>query len=308
MKNELGFSATAIQKMLSNEKWVEIYQSELKTRSESLNAKAFEKGMFNTFLKEKLQKSLASEISKDEHYIRNGIAKWMQISHLKAFSMFCVMPFVQAQLKKTLEIYTRYHDVPLGPQDGKLVKKMDEEMLEKWRDGNMMIFYGEASINNVLGLYVSEVFFTTEAMLRIICMGSCIEFGIKTILPNQIIQHDEIYKTLKKLSNDDYGKVNCRLCSMNDKCPRRLEFGHLAAVYEVLYHLRAIKDYKREFYFNDSLTDFLIKDFTPVGLNIVFVLDEIINNVYSDFLMFPYTLKDTYKSVRKNSESVKGKK
>lgn len=301
MKTNLGFSAIAIQKMISSPNWVETYREELKSRVADLKVDSFEKDLFISALKEKLYKALESELSTDEYFVRNSIAEWMQISHLKAFSMFNAIPRILNQLTKTVEIYEQYLDVPIGPQEKTIVKKMDQETVAKWRSGSLMAFYSEASINNVLGTYVSEVFFTTEAMLRIICMGSCVEFAIKTILPNQIIQHDFIHKTLKRLGNESSEKVNCRLCSMNDTCKRKNDFLVIASIYEVFYHLRAIKDYKRAFYFNDNLSEFLISDFIPTGLNVVFSLDEIINNIYSNYLYFPYSLEETYKTV-KNSQ------
>jgi len=292
---ELGFSVNSINSILKDDKWVDIYKNEFMLRSGVLKSSYFKDGLFEKILKSELEISLKDEISDDPYYIRSNISKWMQIAHLKSFSLFKLVPLVNEQLDSSLKVYKEYQDVPLGPQDKNTLDALNKDAVAKWRDGNLLIFFSEASINNILGLYISELFFSAESMLRIICIGSCIEFSIKAILPNHIIQHEEIHKTLRKLAKEESEKVSCRLCKMNPKCPRMSSYLDLANIYEIIYHLRVLKDYKREFYFNNSLTDFFITIFIAKGLDIIFILDEIIQKIYSNYLMSPYSLRNFYK-------------
>jgi len=299
--SNLGFSVNAINKILNKEKWVEIYKNELISISTKIDSNKISAGSFSKIINPELQKTLAQESKIDKYLIRKTIAKWMQISHLKAFSLFKILPLISDQIKDSLNIYTKFQSIPIGPQEIEVVEKMDNKTCKRWRNGNLMIFFTEASISNTLGMFVSELFFTIESMLRVLCIGNCIEFAIKAIMPDYVIQHDEIHKTLKRLGKSDSDKVSCKICKLNSICSRNDQFSLIAQIYVLFYHLRAIKDYKREFYFNDSLSDFIICHYVHDGLDVLFEIDKFIKRTFNEFLMFPYNLSDIHSQIIKLS-------
>jgi hypothetical protein len=308
MKNKmnLGFSANSVRNVLKNKNWVEIYKNELHTRMKGLNITKFPQCNYAKNINFYLEEGLDTDISHDiKGFIRSYIASWMQISHLKSYSVIKSSCLIKDQLEDSLKILQEYEDIPIGPQGKRIIKETDGSKVTKYFNGNLMIFYSEASISNTLGLFVSELFFAIEAMLRVICIGSCLEFAIKSILPHIVIQHDEIHKTLKRLGKNESEKVTCRLCVLKHKCIRKNQYLILASLYELFYHLRVIKDYRREFYFNDLLSDFIITEYISKGMNILFKLDNIVKRIFSDYMTTPYSLSDHKKRILKLSAQIK---
>lgn len=296
---QLGFTASSIQKIIEKNDWVKIYKNELENRIHLLLASHLPERYFKDSILSVLKKNISTaNISNSKWYIRDRVAKRMQICHLKAFSLFKITQLIQEQLESSLDIYKKYESVPIGYQDSITIKAMSETEIKNWREGSRQIFFCEASISNVMGIFVSELFFTLESMLRVICIGSCIEFALKSILPNNVIQHDEIHKTLKRIGNPNTNKIACKLCVLKEKCENHFKYSPLALIYELVYHIRAIRDYKREFYFNDNLTDFIVTNYVGKGLDIIFYFDLEISKLYKDYLIFPYTLSEMFKNLK----------
>ena len=263
-------------------------------RTSNLSAIDFPSERFNTSIKPLLEKALENELSEspEKVNIRESIQRWMLISHNKSALLIKLLDLIPKELSESNKIFTHFKDVPIGPQDSDVVEQMNEIERERWHEGNIAISFAGLSINNIVGLFVSELFFTIEAMCRVICIGSCLEFAIKTVLPTTIIQHDEVYKTLKRLGLDSNSKVTCKLCRANQDCSGFDSYSKLASFYELLYHLRVIKDYRLEFYFEKNLTDFLLGEYLTKGFEITSIFDKIMDRLFHSYLRFPVSVAD----------------
>jgi hypothetical protein len=194
------------------------------------------------------------------------------------------------ELLELENIQKEYSDIPIGPQDEETINQMTEEEIRRWHEGNIALAYAGISLTNLYGVFVSELFFTIEAMLRAVCIGSCLGFAIKSIDPKITIQHDEIFKTLRRLGNEK-NSIYCKLCPITEKKCSFEDFSKLADLYELFYHIRAIKDYRKEFYFKEGLQEFLI-DYMKKSFEAACVIDEIMAKLFQDYLGFPLTLKE----------------
>lgn len=290
----LGLSPNAIQSVLQKTDWVNIYKQELSERCSDLNAMGFPEKYFVNAIKPHLEKALQDEISNDskKDELRKIIQRWMLVSEFKSQSLIRLLLLIPDELSLSNRVKKKYRAVPIGPQDSDVVDQMTPEELQNWHEGSLAIFFAGTSISNLLGLFVSELFFTFEAMARVLCIGICLEFAIKSILPSIIIQHDEIHKTLRRIGNESKQKVSCKMCSLQEICFRSLSYQKISQIYELFYHLRAIKDYRLEFYFEPELTTFLIKDYMPQGFAIACVADEAIDRIFSGYMKSPLLLKD----------------
>lgn len=297
----LGLSPSAIQSILQKENWVKIYRNELIERTSNLSEIDFPSERFNDSIKPFLEKALQKELSEspDRVNIRESIRRWMLISHNKSALLIKLLDLVPKELAKSNEIITHFNDIPIGPQDSDVVEQMSEIERERWHEGSIATSFAGLSINNIVGLFVSELFFTIEAMCRVICIGSCLEFAIKTVLPTTIIQHDEVYKTLKRLGFDGNSKVACKLCPANQDCSGFDSYSKLASIYELLYHLRAIKDYRLEFYFEKELTEFLLGEYLAKGFETTSIFDKIMDRIFHSYMRAPISVADQKEKISK---------
>ena len=149
---------------------------------------------------------------------------------------------------------------------------------------------------NILGLFCSELFFTVEAACRVICIGTCLGFAIKSLFSNVIIQHDEVYKTLKRIGQENTENVSCITCANKKSCLEIPSINEIASIYEFCYHIRVIKDYKKEFYWERNLEhnfeDFLIQKYLPEGMKIIYFLESFIKTLFDKYWWIPFDLKN----------------
>lgn len=305
----LGLSPTAIQSILQKENWVTIYRNELIERTSNLSEINFPAERFKDSIKPSLEKALQKELSEspDKINIRESIRRWMVISHNKSALLIKFLDLIPKELSESKKIIAHFKDVPIGPQDSDVVEQMNENDRKRWHEGSIAFYFAGLSANNIVGLFVSELFFTIEAMCRVICIGSCLEFAIKTVLPTTTIQHDEIYKTLNRLSREANSKVTCKLCPINEDCSRLDSYSKLASIYELLYHLRVIKDYRLEFYFESQLTEFLIGEYLAKGFEITLLFDKIMDRLFHSYLRAPISVADQKEKILKILKQLKPK-
>jgi hypothetical protein len=273
--------------------WVKIYKEELIIRLLGLEEvkNAFPERRFINLIKPQLDIIFPKEFSKKSKImdIRESIRRWMIIANLKSFSLIKILDQIPKELSESAEICSKYSDIPIGPLDSETVRQMTHEKLKKWREGNIALFYTGVSITNLLGIFVSELFFTIEAMCRAICIGSCLNFAVKSILPDITIQHNEIFKTLKWLADNEKNSVNCKLCPINNECNINA-YSKIAEIYELFYHMRAIKDYRAEFYFNTEFKEFLLNEYMIQSFKAACIIDNIMNKLFLNYLTSPLSL------------------
>jgi hypothetical protein len=227
----------------------------------------------------------------------------MQISNYKAQSLILISKLFSQYKRTSKTITNRYKGIPLGPQDSNTVSEMSLEERKKWREGNIALSYISASNSNMIGLYISELFFCFEAYCRTLCIGSCLEFAVKSISPTVTIQHDEVYKTLKRLGGRNEDKVACNLCQIKNTCIKFPSCLEIAAVYELFYHLRVVKDYHTELYNNTSFRKYLTKGLMKKSLEIISKMDVLQNKLFSNYMVFPLSFENLKKAILQTSRN-----
>lgn len=305
---ELGISLKGIVQNLQKDNWVDVYQYELTTRTTGFSYSDFPEGIFNKQLKRKIENALKNEIKSKKANPRETIQRWWVISTNKGFSLLRLMKIIPHEISKISKIFALYEGAPLGPQDETVVNAMDSENIVQWRRSTLETFYSRMSTNNLYGLYISELFFTFEAMCRLLCISSCIDFAIRAFSPTITVQHDEIYQTLKRISSKDKdsGRIICKLCPIRKQCGTTDIYYKTALLYELFYHLRVIKDYRLEFYFDpniESLLKMLNDELIPKSDFVICTLDKALNRLFDEYMFSPLLLenvKDTIMGMDKS--------
>lgn len=289
---ELGLSANSVQKILQNKNWVEIYRERLSNCHSIITETRSPSNLFSDVIEPQLVISLGIDHPKKEvdKIIRDNLQKWSLLFSYKYQFLIRLQQLIPEEVADTKKIQNFYSDVPLGPLDTDIFEKLSFNDRIKWSEGSKVVHFKNTSLKNFIGIFVSEEFFITEAMCRVILIGTCYEFALKSILPNTVIQHDEIYKTLKRLGSKKHDKVACKMCIVNEQCIQRDIFLELAQLYCLLYHLRVIKDYKMDFFNNRDFTNFLLNDFFIKSFEITCNFEKIIDKNFSKYWWSPSSL------------------
>jgi len=300
----LGCSPQSVQSILNKHNWIEIYQKEFAKRYLALSKSNIPRRYFADKLKKHLELIFEEKNALGINWqVRKAVQKWMQISNYKAQSLILISQ-LSSQHKRTSKIITnRYKGIPIGPQDSTTVSKMNLEERKKWREGNIALSYTSVSNSNMIRLYISELFFCFEAYCRTLCTGSCLEFAVKSISPTVTIQHDEVYKTLKRLGGGNEDKVACQLCQIKNTCIKFPSCLEIAAVYELFYHLRVVMDYHTEIYENTGFRKYLINCLMKKSLEIISKMDILQNKLFSNYMVFPLCFEELKKAILQTTKN-----
>jgi hypothetical protein len=96
---------------------------------------------------------------------------------------------------------------------------------------------------------INQIFFVLESQCKIICSLTCFPFAISYSKDN-LIQHAEVWLTLKKIGKLGSDHEDCAICRMQEKCSYSIDFAALANVYCYAIKVRMLADYDRFFYDN----------------------------------------------------------
>ena len=294
-----GLSSRAVQSILNKKDWVRLYSQELDERLSNIagNKEDFPEKRFLELIKPRLESIFDDDTM--QHQVRESIIRWTLIANMKAFFLIKLLEEIPRKLSEASKIYREYSDIPMGPQDEDTVRRMTEEERKRWSSGNVTLLYTKASVQNLLGIFVSELFFTLEATCRAICSGSCFKYAIKAACSNIAIQHNEIYKTLRVLAGEGGDNVTCKMCPISEECMIG-SYLSIAQIYELFYHIRAIKDYRIEFYLNADFESFLLKEYMHKGFQALCVIDEVSDRLLKGYLVNPLPLSVLKKIVFAN--------
>ena len=121
----------------------------------------------------------------------------------------------------------------------------------------------------VIGL-INLIFSVFETECKVICSLSCFAFSI-IYAQNKIIQHNEVWKALRRLSRIGSRKsINCEICQMQNDCEFLMDFEALANIYCYAIKIRMIADYE-DILFKEEQVWFIIKDYFEI---LKFVINE----------------------------------
>jgi len=163
---------------------------------------------------------------------------------------------------------------------------LDKREKELIRGEHIRMFILRVKPIGIIFSQVSEMFFIFEFNCKIICGMGCYDFARK-LSTNEIIQHQEIWKTLLRLSHKDN---KCRMCFASKTCRFKIDFRRMANAYACMMKIRQLADYSEIFYFHENLAEDLI-NYSSKSVKVVHKLtDKIIRE--SRFLWSPTTDED----------------
>jgi len=294
--NNLGFSAKSVSRILGSDNWVEVYRQELKERIEKIDVKAIPREYFSKEIRPLLETFVGDRPEVD---IRRIVQKWMLIFTYKAWAVLRIYDLIPRDKAIHDAIYTKYRNIPSIPLDSVAYERMSDQEKKQWHEGHLARSYSNYNYRNVLGLFCSELFFAVEAACRVICIGTCLDFSIKSLLSNIVIQHDEVFKTLKRIGSERADNVSCITCASKQKCHEIPSVTDTAAMYELCYHIRVIKDYKLEFYWEETFKNFVENDYVANGVELLSSFESILESLFSGFLESPFSIKKDWKTMKK---------
>ncbi len=105
----------------------------------------------------------------------------------------------------------------------------------------------------VISGLINIIFFAFESSCKISCSIGCWEFAV-LFSKNSIIQHNSIWKTLRKLGKVVEEKTTqCGRCLMDGGCDFEIDFEALANSYCYAIKMRMLMDYEIFFYENSEI-------------------------------------------------------
>jgi len=283
MPDSLSFNPNSVSKLVAARDWVHAFSAEYERVAKALivcdypDVDLFEQRII-----------VSGRNTYKEH--REAIRRWMLLAWHKGRSLFTVLQTLPTSLKLETAARSQFGDVELGPIDSDAAAALDQSQLSRSRDANIIMGYSRDAILNCCGYFISELFFSFEAMSRVVCMGSCLQFFYRTILPNVTVQHKDVFDALSCLSSDSREKVACRMCRASDVCCSAQVFRCLKDFYLRLYHLRVIRDYKTEFYTTEGLAEALLNTLVPLGLEVIFKTELFMSQSIGNRMHFPLSL------------------
>jgi len=291
--NELGLSPNAVQSILDSKNPIERYQHRL----EHCYAYLSENNFPDKHFKQLIEPELISILKKNgkskkviQKVIRESIRRWALLSQTKAQFLIRLHQLIPEELLTARKINSYYKDVPHGCVKSKKAKNMTIEDIQRWHEGNLLMAFKNSSYINLVGVLFSEQFFAVETMCRMILIGSCIEFSLKSIDEKTTIQHKEIYQSLRRMGDLDNDKLVCKICSFKKHCRKCEDYLILAQVYELYYHLRVIKDYKKDFWSSPLISSLFTKDNLNHMFGIVMKVEQIEDRINNGYWLSPFRI------------------
>lgn len=297
MLKNLSFSPNSVSKLISNPNWVHALAIEYERVTKKINTSEYpDKDLFE----ERIINS--GGINYLEH--RESVRRWMELAWHKGRSLFTILDQIPTALKLETAAQSEYGAISLGPIDSDMAKTLDDKQRSRIRDANIIRGYSRCAILNTCGYYISELFFSFEAMCRVICMGSCLELFYKTILPNITVQHKDLFDALNLLSRDSHEKLSCRMCLANEVCYSLEIFRHLRDFYLLIYHLRIVRDYKTEFYYSNELATKLLDTFVPLGFDVICKTEKLMSQSIGNRMISPLSLSQEKNHINRIKEEL----
>ncbi len=291
--DEMGLSPGSVQSIIDSKKAVERYQHRLDYCYAYLSENNFPDKHFQ----QQIEPELVSILKKNgkskkciQKEIRETNRRWGFLALTKSQFLIRLNHLIPEELDSAKWVNTYCHDVPFGCVTKDATDKLTPEQIQRWSDGNLLMYHKNSSYINLTGVLLSENFFVIETLCRTILFGSCLEFALKSLDEKTTVQHKEIYQSLKRMGDANSDKIICKLCSFNKRCKKCADFLILAQVYELFYHLRVIKDYKMEFWDMELFSPLFSQKNLEYMFNIVIKVQQIDTRIYNGYWRSPFHL------------------
>jgi len=108
---------------------------------------------------------------------------------------------------------------------------------------------------------INLMFFAFESSCKISCSFGCWDFAV-SFANNKIIQHNAIWRTLRRLGKiEERTFTRCAVCLMDKNCNSEIDFEALANIYCYAIKIRMLTDYENFFYKNPEFWNQIDKYF-----------------------------------------------
>ena len=108
---------------------------------------------------------------------------------------------------------------------------------------------------------INLMFFAFESSCKMSCSFGCWDFAM-LFANNRIIQHDTIWRTLRRLGKiGEKTYTRCTACLMDKNCDSEIDFEALANIYCYAIKIRMLTDYEDFFYENSEVWNQIEKYF-----------------------------------------------
>lgn len=293
--SKYNFSPKSVESILNDPNWIDFYDEKINYCLNNLNPSEFPESFLKTVIEPHLINILSKETNDNIHQLIFATAQnWGLQSTFKSEFLIRLLQIIPNELKALSDLEQRYKNVPIGSISDEIFKDKSNTERKTWFDVSNLIMHRKTCSCHFTSLFFSESFFVFEAFLRTIAMSSCLEFALKTIIPNTVIQHKEIYQVInRKCQTNDNNKIACLICPMANKCSENHAYRHLNEAYLLLYHLRVIKDYKLNYHDSEVLSKIANRNFIERIFKIICITEEIQIQLFKNFWNFPRTIKES---------------
>lgn len=285
-----GISPKVLAKLVQNKDWIGLHRSNLSSIVAELQNLS---GGWSKTAPTVLEECFLPRLRKEEKdHLRYKIREWWQLAWCKNMWAHQSMRlarneplFDMVNWRQAIQAAEKW---PKWPVDSKAIDSLSPEEVQRRIDATLITKGLEMKWAGLTSLYISEHFYAFESLTKALCSVCCIDFLLKILDPNAIIQHSELQKALKRLGAPRRKSKICRLCSYSHKCEAHREFVLFAAGYVALTHMRMVKDYRNVFMaLSDELRGYLESDFFNLAQELVFLIEEYSDKAFGQFLGRP---------------------
>lgn len=154
---------------------------------------------------------------------------------------------------------------PIQQEDIDSLDDIEKEIAQKASEDFYSIYIRFTVM--VIGL-VNIIFSALEASCKILCSLCCFSFS-SSYAQNDIIQHSEIWKTLRRLSQIGSRESNdCKNCQISNNCSLNTNFEALANIYCYAIKVRMLADYD-DIFFKEPQILYDIKEYFDILENVI---------------------------------------
>ena len=180
-----------------------------------------------------------------------------------------------------------------------LYSELTEEERDEWREVSIGHWLADYDTTSSVCTLACQLFFGLEFACRNVCAISCKSFAHK-VNKEQVIQHMEVWKTLKKLGGER-NRIECAICANERSCHFKFAFMALANMYAYSSKIRMLSDYTEEpFHENRAkFRTFVNGTYLNQISNTIVRLDKLLFYAYSKFMWTPFPLDEQIRIARK---------
>jgi hypothetical protein len=140
--------------------------------------------------------------------------------------------------------------IPIEKQEFETLTKIEKEVI---LEAEQKIQLAHIQFVGIISGLINLMFFAFESSCKVSCSFGCWNFAILFAM-NRVIQHDTIWKALRRLGKiGEQTSTRCFACLMDKSCNFEIDFEVLANIYCYAIKMRMLTDYEDFFYENPEI-------------------------------------------------------